>query len=123
VISDRFWLRRFAGDDKIIGRKIQLDGATVTIVGVMPPGFDHPLLWGNIDAWLPISFTTEQKQNRNSNYLRSFARLKPGVSIGQAQQAMVTLQAGMAKEFSLAANESIRLEPFGQAMSDEIGRR
>ena len=123
VISDRFWLRRFGGAEKIIGRKIQLDGEPVTIVGVMPPEFDHPLLWGKIDAWLPIAFTPEQRQNRDSNYLRSFARLKPGVTIEQAQQAMATLQASMAKEFSLTSNESIRLEPFGKAVTDQTGRQ
>lgn len=125
VISDRFWLRRFGGDDKIIGRKIQLDGEPVTIIGVMPPGFDHPLLWGKIDAWIPIAFTPEQRQRgtSTSNYLRSFARLKQGVTIEQAQQAMVTLQANMAKEYSLTLNESIRLEPFGKAVTDQSGRQ
>ena len=46
VLTDRFWTSRFGSDPNIVGRKIQLDGKTVEIVGVMPPGFEHPLLWG-----------------------------------------------------------------------------
>ena len=42
VLTDRFWTRRFGSDPNIVGRKIQLDGKTVEIVGVMPPGFEHP---------------------------------------------------------------------------------
>jgi len=41
-------------DPSIVGSKIQLDGKTVEVVGVMPPGFDHPLLWGPFDIWQPL---------------------------------------------------------------------
>jgi hypothetical protein len=91
VLTDRFWNRRFGGDPNIIGRKIQLDGKTVEIVGVMPPGFEHSILWGPIDLWQPLSFTPEAKSNRGGNYLSSFGRLKPGVTIQQAEQSMIAL--------------------------------
>jgi predicted permease len=73
-----------------VGRKIQLDGKTVEIVGVMPPGFDHPLLWGPMDIWQPLTFVPERKANRGNNYLSSFGRLKPGVTIEQARSAIGT---------------------------------
>src|SRR4029453_11304740 len=44
VLSDRFWTRHFGGDPAVVGQTVQLDGKTVTIVGVMPPGFEHPIL-------------------------------------------------------------------------------
>src|ERR1051325_11501768 len=72
VLSDRFWTRRFGPDPSIVGRKIQLDGKTVEIVGVMPPGFEHPILWGSIDIWQPLAFTPEGRANRNTNYLSEF---------------------------------------------------
>src|SRR5687768_319729 len=93
ILTDGFWTRRFGSDPNIIGRRIQLDGKTVEIVGVMPPGFEHPILWGPLDMWQPMSFTPERKTNRGSNYLSSFSRLKPGVSIEQAEQSMITLAA------------------------------
>src|SRR5678815_2264538 len=123
VLSDRFWTRRFGSDPNIVGRTVQLDGKTVTIAGVMPPGFDHPILWGTVDFWQPLAFKPEQRKNRGNNFLSAFARLKPGVSIEQAQQSMVTLAANIGKENSSNAGESLRLEPLQRSMSDDIGRK
>ncbi|HEU4932851.1 MAG TPA: ABC transporter permease, partial [Pyrinomonadaceae bacterium] len=122
VLSDRFWTRRFGSDPNVVGRKIQLDGKTVEIVGVMPPGFEHPILWGPVDTWQPLAFTPERKTNRDTNYLSIFGRLKPGVTIQQAEQSMITLAANLSKQNSLNVGESIRLEPLQRSMSDSIGR-
>jgi len=122
VLTDRFWARRFGSDPNIIGRTIQLDGKTVEIIGVMPPGFDHPILWGPIDIWQPLAFSKEQRANRGTNYLSSFGRLKPGVTIEQAEQSMITLAANIGKQNSANEGESLRLEPLQRSMSDSIGR-
>src|SRR5215203_3034519 len=124
VLSDRFWQSRFGGDPGVVGRKLQLDGKTVSVVGVMPPGFDHPILWGRVDFWQPLAFTPEQKKT-TSNYLQSFARLKPGVSIKQAEQSMVTLVANINNETSPNKQnpDSVRLEPLQRSISDDIGRK
>jgi putative ABC transport system permease protein len=123
VLTDRFWTRRFGGEPSIVGRTVQLDGKTVMIAGVMPPEFDHPILWGNVDFFQPLAFTAEQKKNRDTNYLSAFARLKPGVSIEQAQQSLITLAANIGKENSTNSADSVRLEPLQRSMSDEIGRK
>jgi len=123
VLSDRFWTRRFGSDPNIVGRTVQLDGKTVTIAGVMPPGFDHPILWGTVDFWQPLAFNAEQQKNRGTNFLSEFGRLKPGVSIAQAQQSMVTLAANIGKENSANVGESLRLEPLQRSTSDDIGRK
>jgi predicted permease len=124
VLSDRFWQSRFGGDPGVLGRKLQMDGATVSVVGVMPPGFDHPILWGQVDFWQPLAFTAEQKKT-TANYLSSFARLKPGVSIKQAEQSMVTLVANINKENSPNTQnpDSVRLELLQRSVSDDIGRK
>ena len=122
VLTDRFWTRRFGSDPNIIGRTIQLDGKSVEVIGVMPPGFDHPILWGPIDLWQPLAFTKEQRANRGTNYLSSFGRLKPGVTIGQAEQSMITLVSNIHKQNSSNEGESVRLEPLQRSISDDIGR-
>ena len=122
VLTDRFWASRFGSDPNIIGRTIQLDGKTVQIVGVMPPGFEHPILWGSVDIWQPLAFTPERKANRNNNFLSSFGRLKPGVTIEQANQSMVALAANLGKQNKSNDGESVRLEPLQRSMSDSIGR-
>jgi predicted permease len=123
VLSDRFWVSRFGGDPSVLGRSMRLDGQDVTIVGVMPAGFDHPLLWGTVDLWRPLAFNAEGRRNRGSNYLRSFGRLKPGVTIKQAEEAMVALAANLSRENPENAGESLRLEPLQRSMSDEISRK
>ena len=122
VLSDRFWTRRFGSDPNIVGQKIQLDGKTVEIVGVMPPGFEHPILWGPIDIWQPLAFTPEQKAVRDTNYLSEFGRLKPGVTIQQAEQSMAALYINLGKQNSTNEGETVRLEPLQRSMSDKIGR-
>ena len=122
VITDRFWARRFGSDPSIVGKNIQLDGQTVQVIGVMPPGFEHPILWGSIEIWQPLAFTPEQKKDRGTNYLSEFGRLKPGVTIKQAEQSMVTLVANIYKQNSTNEGETVRLEPLQRSTSDDIGR-
>jgi predicted permease len=122
ILSDRLWTRRFGSDPNVVGQKIQLDGKTVEIVGVMPPGFDHPILWGPIDMWQPLAFSPEEKAKRDTNYLAEFGRLKPGVTIQQAEQSMIALTANIGKQNSTNVGETVRLEPLQRSMSDSIGR-
>ena len=122
ILTDRFWTRRFGSDPGIVGRTIQLDGKSVEVVGVMPPGFEHPILWGPIDIWQPLAFTPEGKTNRGTNYLSEIGRLKPGVSMQQAEQSMITLTANIGKQNKWNEGDSVRLEPLQRSMSDDIGR-
>lgn len=123
VLSDRFWQRRFAGDPSILGRTLRLDGENIKVIGVMPPGFDHPLLWGTVDVWRPLALSPEQQKNHGNNYLRVFGRLKPGVTLAQAQEAMTAIAANMAKERVERRNEGLRLELLQRSTSDDIGRK
>jgi predicted permease len=123
VLSDRFWVRRFGGDTNILGRNVRLDGQSVTVIGVMPPGFDHPLLWGPVDLWRPMGFTTEQRRTRGNNYLQMMGRLKPGVSVKRADAEMKAVAARLGKEYPGQALDSLRLEPMQRMVSDDIGRK
>jgi hypothetical protein len=69
VLSDGFWRRRFGADPTIVGRTLRLEGQPMTVVGVMPPGFEHPILWGPVDLWRPFAFTPQPRQARGHNYL------------------------------------------------------
>jgi putative ABC transport system permease protein len=123
VLSDAFWRRRFGGDTAIIGRSLRLEGQPVTVVGVMPPGYEHQILWGPVDLWRPFAFTPQQRQNRDNNYLSAFARLRNGISRAEAEQAMIALQANLTKETGRNRDESLRLEPLQRSTSDEVSRR
>src|SRR5262245_60805904 len=122
VLSDRFWRRRFGSDPGVLGRTIRLEAENVTVIGVMPPEFEHPLLWGSVDVWRPLAFTAEQRGNRGNNYLGAFGRLKPGASQAQAQDAMAALAADISKQTSSNQDESLRLEPLQAVASGDIAR-
>ena len=108
VISDGLWRRRFGGDPAIIGRTIPLemleggraaaDGGYV-VLGVMPPGFTYPVGASRAtDVWIPFVVPERDRvrdPSRMSTYLQVIARLKPGVSIQQAQAQMDQLAAAL----------------------------
>ena len=122
VLSDRLWRTHFGADPGAVGRTLQLDGRRVQAIGVMPRDFEYPILWNSVDLWRPIAFTPEQRQDRGNNYLRAFARLKPGVDIQQAQQAMSTLAANLFREHDSNQNESLRLAPLQRSASTDASR-
>lgn len=91
VISYGMWRNRFGGDPQILGRKIELDRKTYQIIGVMPRGFEFPLVPGQLNRsqlWTPMSFERDEVSSvaaASWNY-QMVGRLKPGISAAQAQQ-------------------------------------
>jgi len=83
VLSYGLWTRRFGGDPALIGRRLTLNGDSYTVAGVLPPAFVMP----NTEAELFVPLVTESdpfRNNRGMNFLRAFARLKPGVTEARA---------------------------------------
>jgi putative ABC transport system permease protein len=95
VLSHKLWTRRFAADPKVVGRPITLNGESHTVIGVMPPGFQHPSF---AELWTPLSLTPEQAQSRDLRILRLVARLRPGVGLDQAQAAVDEVQRRLARQ-------------------------
>ncbi len=89
LISHGLWKRRFGGDPRVIGQAVSLDGANYTVIGVMPEGFSFP--YKGTDFWLPIAFTAETLASRGNHYLLVVARLRPGVSLSQANADLQVL--------------------------------
>jgi hypothetical protein len=81
IISDGFWRSQFAADPQIVGKLINLNGVSATIIGVMPSHFDFPR--PEIQLWRALQL--EQPARRGPYFLTGVARLKPGVSTSQAQ--------------------------------------
>jgi len=95
VIGYGLWQRRFGGDRGAVGRQVILGGKSTTIVGVMPQGFDYP----QSDAWRPFAVDLK-KEARNDRYVNVIGRLKPGVSVPQAQAQMDTINQRLAQTYS-----------------------
>jgi putative ABC transport system permease protein len=97
LLSHRLWKNRFSGDENVIGRKILLNDEPYEVTGVMPPTFSFPDR--EIELWIPLRWQQEDLQDRNNNDLKVVARLKPGVSLEQAQAAMSLIAAQLEKQY------------------------
>jgi predicted permease len=93
IVSNKFWRAQLNGRQDVMGQKLVLNAEPYTIVGVMPPGVQHPgnmyhpVAYGDtVDVWTPFTFT--DPDDRGSHFLDGIARLRPGVTAGQAQGEM-----------------------------------
>src|SRR6185503_5498781 len=83
VLSHAFWQKRFAGDASIVGKTLTLDSKSYQILGVMPAGVSLPQ---TADLWVPINFDGDPEMKwRKAHFLRPVGRMKPGVTLTQAQ--------------------------------------
>jgi putative ABC transport system permease protein len=96
VLSDGLWKRRYGSDPAIVGKKVELDGESYLVAGVMPKTFAYPAA---VEVWKPIMLTPAQKEGRNLRIMTGFGRLKPGVTVAQADAEIKTLAARLAKQF------------------------
>ncbi len=94
VISYALWQRRFGGDPNVVNSKVTLNGKAATIVGVMPAGFNYPY---DSEAW--TVFSLKEPERRDNRYLSVVTRLKPGVSLTQAQAEMETINQRLAQNY------------------------
>ena len=91
ILSYALWRQHFGADRGIVGRTVRLDNVPYEVVGVMPPSFKFPYdgtpFYEAAAVWVPMDFTKGDMQNRADGYdVQAFARLKPGVTLAQAQQ-------------------------------------
>jgi putative ABC transport system permease protein len=109
VLSDSLWRRAFSGDPAVLGRVVALDNTSYTVVGVLPSGFWFPQ---SADAFLPLR-PTGSLGDRGSN-TEMIARLKPGVSLRQAEAEMPTITENYRRAHSDVSREyrGLSLVPY-----------
>jgi putative ABC transport system permease protein len=111
VISQEFWQRRFAAAPDIINTVVRLDGAPTTIIGVMPSGFHYPN-GRSLDYWAPLPLTPSQLQ-ASARFFLVTARLKPGVTVQQAERDLAAINTQLAGEFpDRPPGWGVRVEPL-----------
>lgn len=99
IISHSLWQKGFGGAGDIIGKQILVNAKSTTVVGVMPANFAFPPGSNDqVEALLPFQFDPANPGGRASHFLSVIGRLKPGVTIEQAQSEMSSLMAGWKSE-------------------------
>ena len=118
ILGHRLWKLRYGSDPAILGKSIDLDEKRYTIVGVMPASFRFT--WDQeMDVFVPLALTPQELSETGrstSRDLQTQARLKPGISVAEAQAAMNTLADNLAKEYPEADKGwGIKVEPLHAA--------
>jgi len=117
VISYALWQRRFGGAADIVNRQVVLNGKTATIIGVMPAGFNYP---GDTELWVPfgLNAANEVRENR---FVNAVARLRPGVSIAQAQAELDTINQRLEQNYAISnTGWSARLTELRERLVGEL---
>ena len=97
VLSHQLWRSRFGGNPAIVGQQATVSGRLYTVIGVMPAGFHF--LNAEVQAWLPLAIDPVIDYRKSGRFLRTFGRLKSGVTIQQAQAEMSGIAGQLAQEF------------------------
>ena len=107
MLNHGLWQQRYGGERNIIGRELLLNGEKFTVIGVMPAGFQF--MNSNVRLWVPIALTPQELANRGTHYLNVLARMKPDVTVDEANADIKTIQQRIAHDHP---NEAGRLTAY-----------
>ncbi|MEO5894502.1 MAG: ABC transporter permease [Vicinamibacterales bacterium] len=123
ILSHRLWVSRFAADQAIVGRRIRLDGLDQTVVGVLPatgrvwlPA--EAFLVTDAQIWKPLQFNYANQPPRNFTFFTVFGRMKPGVTLAQAQTDLETVAAQLRREHAVHESAGMRIRAV--ALQDDV---
>ncbi len=123
LLTHRAWVRRFAMDPTALGRTIRLNARPHTIVGILPPEFEAPLVWGPVEILVPRTEPPSFRENRRDTWMQAVARLKPGVSISQARAELSLVAAQLERDHPKEnAGRGLRALGLSQANMDSVSR-
>jgi putative ABC transport system permease protein len=121
LISYSFWQRRFQGDAAAIGRKLHIGKNSYSIVGVMPESFAYPTR--DVELWAPSPPDAPYAQRRDETWFNVIGRIKPGVTVQQAQADLSVVQSQLGRQFGLPdADLTVQTVPLKQTVIGDVSR-
>jgi putative ABC transport system permease protein len=119
LISHALWASEFGADKSIVGRGAHLSGDLYTVIGVMPPTFQFPVNQPRVGIWTTLAVDNDPRDpkpntsNRGSHFLNAFGRLKPGITVKEADQDLRMIAVNLAKEYPITntKHDSARVLP------------
>jgi len=117
LLSDGFWRRRFGADPHIAGKKLMIGGNLTIVIGVLPATFRFPDV--KADIWGLTTLHPERQ--RKGRYLAPIARMRPGVTVSQAQADMNVIMAQLAREYpDFNTNWGVTVIPLRQQFTGDL---
>jgi predicted permease len=119
VLSDALWRTRFGADQSVIGRVLTISGVPREVIGVMPPSFRYPS--PTTEAWIPAQAPAALVNARQARFYLGVGRLKPGVTLEQAQDEISAVQRRLGEQFpETDAGWDVRLVPLKEQMIGDV---
>jgi len=123
ILSYGIWQTQMGGDRQTIGRTITLDGEPFTVIGVMPPGLEgsvDPILPGETDVWTPLALVGQTAGSGEN--IEVLGRLRPGLSLAQAQAQMRSITIAFRKAFphELGPTTTLSIQSFQTMLSSDV---
>jgi putative ABC transport system permease protein len=121
IVSYGLWQGKFGANRDLIGQALKLNNKNYTVVGVMPPDFQFPSASDlpsyfefppRAQIWTPLVLTEQRTANRRNRDLAVIARLKPDVSLPQAQEEMTTISLGLEQQYPENKGWGVRILPL-----------
>lgn len=121
LISDSFWRQHFNADPNVLGRTVRVNSRPSTVIGVMPPSIEDPTLFGNRPGFFYLDPVTHSRTVRKVGWYTVLARMKPGISLEQAQAGMTVLAKRLAHDYpETNKDREIKVIPYPtNQMGDE----
>jgi putative ABC transport system permease protein len=122
VLGYSFWQKRFGGDPGIVGRQVLVDGKPATVIGVAPKGFRGTSFAVDMEGYLPLNMMAIERDtsgmwtNRSQREFIAMGRLKPGVSLAQAQSSVNVVAQRLAEQYP-ATDKGITLRVIPETLA------
>lgn len=111
LISERLWKNHFHADRNVIGKKLKFGKSSSTVIGVLPASFLFPEK--DVDVWMPVPPDAPYANDRNSTWYTVVGRVKPGISLEQAEADLSTVQDQLGREFPQTDGKlAVQIEPL-----------
>jgi len=119
LLTDRYWRDRFGADPSIVGKVLRIGQENTTVIGILPPSFDEPLLWHGCKFVHVMTLWPDWRTERTRKWMEVMGRLKPGVSLSAAQSHLSVFAARIGRDYPTeVGTDSLRATALGPSFAD-----